>query len=161
MGAATAVPWPGDIGGQGNAGVANQVQQIPGAIGYVELADAAQNNMAWAQVQNSAGKFLDPALDTAVAASEIPTLPDNMEVLVVNSTNPNAYPIVGFTWAIVYVNMTDAAKADTMAHLLWWMEHDGQRLGTPLDYVAIEGSALGKAENLVRKIMLNGKPVLQ
>src|ERR1051326_5372689 len=56
VGFATSVNWPGDVGGKGNEGVANSVKQIPGAIGYVELAYAKQNNMAWAQIQNRANK---------------------------------------------------------------------------------------------------------
>ena len=58
VGYATSVNWPGDIGGAGNEGVANQVKQIPGGIGYVELAYAKQNKMPWAQVRNKAGVYL-------------------------------------------------------------------------------------------------------
>src|SRR5713226_81650 len=85
VGFATSVNWPGDVGGKGNEGVANSVKQIPGAIGYIELAYAKQNNMDWAQIENKAKKFLDPSLEGAAAAADIASLPDNMEVLITDS----------------------------------------------------------------------------
>ncbi|HTM08554.1 MAG TPA: phosphate ABC transporter substrate-binding protein PstS [Verrucomicrobiae bacterium] len=160
VGFATSVNWPGDVGGKGNEGVANSVQQISGAIGYVELAYAKQNNMAWAQLKNKSGAFLEPSLDSAALAADQPNLPDNMEVMVTDSANPKAYPITGFTWLLVYENMKYEAKADAVAHLAWWMIHDGQKYALPLEYAPLKGPALKKAEALVKKIKTNGKPIL-
>jgi phosphate transport system substrate-binding protein len=160
VGSATSVNWPGDVGGKGNEGVANSVQQIPGAIGYVEMAYAKQNKMAWAQLKNKAGTYLEPSLESAALAADQPNLPDNMEVMVTDSANPKAYPITGFTWLLVYENQKDEAKADTVANLAWWMIHDGQQYALPLEYAPLKGSALKKAEALVKKIKVNGRPVL-
>ena len=161
VGFATSVNWPGDVGGKGNEGVANSVKQIPGAIGYVELAYAKQNNMAWAELRNKAGKYLEPSLDGAALAADQPNLPDNMEVMITDSSNPNAYPIVGFTWLLVYENQTDEAKADAVANLAWWMIHDGQKLASPLEYAPLKGAAIKKAEALVKKIKVNNRIVLK
>lgn len=161
VGNATSVKWPGDIGGQGNEGVANNVKQIPGAIGYVELAYAKQNNLAWAQMKNKAGIYKDPTLEGASVAADIPNLPDNMQVVVTDSENPNAYPIVGFTWLLIYENQTNEAKADAVVRLAWWMLHGGQQYATPLEYSPLQGAAVTKAENLIKKIKLNGQPVFR
>ncbi|MSQ32561.1 MAG: phosphate ABC transporter substrate-binding protein PstS [Dehalococcoidia bacterium] len=161
VGAATSVRWPGDIGGQGNEGVANQVKQIPGAIGYVELAYAKQNNLKWTQLQNKSGKFLDPSIEGAAAAADVASLPDNMEVVITNSDNPNAYPISGFTWLLIYENQTHEAKADAVARMAWWMLHSGQQYATPLDYAPLQGAAIAKAEALLKRITINGQPVLK
>ena len=161
VGNATSVNWPGDIGGQGNEGVANQVKQIPGAIGYVELAYAKQNNLPWVQMRNKAGNYTEPGVESASLASDVSDLPDDMEVMVTDSSNPAAYPIVGFTWLLVYNNQTDPAKADAVARLAWWMIHDGQKYASALEYVPLTGPAIGKAEGLVKKIMVNTQPVLQ
>jgi len=161
VGFATSVNWPGDVGGKGNEGVANSVKQIPGAIGYVELAYAKQNNMAWAQMRNKAGKYLDPTLEGAAAAADQKDLPDNMEVLITDSTNPSAYPISGFTWLLIYENMADEPKADAVANLAWWMIHDGQKLAMPLEYAPLKGAAIKKAEALVKKIKANNRLVLK
>ena len=92
VGSATSVNWPGDVGGKGNEGVANSVKQIPGAIGYVEVAYAKQNKIPWAQMQNKAKKFLDPSLEGAAAAADVANLPDNMEVSITDSAKPQRLP---------------------------------------------------------------------
>jgi phosphate transport system substrate-binding protein len=161
VGSATSVNWPGDVGGKGNEGVANSVKQIPGAIGYVEVAYAKQNKIPWAQMQNKAKKFLDPSLEGAAAAADVANLPDNMEVSITDSPNPSAYPISDFTWLLVYENQTDAAKGDAVANLAWWMLHDGQKYATPLDYAALKGVAVKKAEALTKKIKVNNQMVLK
>jgi len=161
VGFATSVNWPGDVGGKGNEGVANSVKQIPGAIGYVELAYAKQNNMVWAQLQNKAKKYVDPSLEATAAAADIATLPDNMEVMITDSSNPTAYPISGFTWLLVYENQTDAAKGDAVAQLAWWMLHEGQQYALPLEYAPLKGVAIKKAEALVKKIKVGGGVALK
>jgi phosphate transport system substrate-binding protein len=161
VGFATSVNWPGDVGGKGNEGVANSVKQIPGAIGYVELAYAQQNKMDWAQLQNKAKKFLDPTLEGASAAADIANLPEDMEIVITDSSNPAAYPISGFTWLLIYENQTDPAKADAVAQLASWMITDGQKFAAPLDYAPLKGVAQKKAMALVKKIKANGALVMK
>ena len=160
VGYATSVNWPGDIGGAGNEGVANQVKQIPGGIGYVELAYAMQNKMPWAQVRNKAGVYLEPSLEATAAAADVADLPDNMEVLITDSANPKAYPISGFTWVLLYESPKDQAHADAVTRLVWWIIHDGQQYTKPLLYAPLEGAAVKKSEALLRKIAVDGKAVL-
>ena len=160
VGSATSVNWPGDIGGAGNEGVANQVRQIPGAIGYVELAYAVHNNMQWAKMRNQAGVYLEPSLDGAAAAANVTNLPDDMKIVITDSANPKAYPISGFSWILLYTNQKDKAKADAIAHLVWWIVHDGQQYATPLLYAPLQGVAVKKAEALLKQVTVDGKPVL-
>jgi phosphate transport system substrate-binding protein len=160
VGFATSVNWPGDIGGAGNEGVANQVKQIPGAIGYVELAYALQNKMPWAQVRNKAGIFVEPNLARTATAADVADLPDSMEVMLTDSANPEAYPIAGFTWVLLYQNQKDPAKGDAVVRLAWWMTHDGQKYAIPLEYAPLKGAAIKKTEALLKKIQLDGKPIL-
>jgi phosphate transport system substrate-binding protein len=157
IGNATAVNWPGDIGGQGNAGVAGQVQQVPGAIGYVELAYARQNKLPWAQIKNAGGNYIEPTLAATTKAAEGLNLPDDMKIMITNSSNPEAYPIVGFTWILAYVNQTDQAKGTTLAKMLWWAIHDGQQFTTPLDYAPLSSPAIIKAENEIRSLQYQGQ----
>jgi phosphate transport system substrate-binding protein len=161
VGFATSVNWPGDIGGEGNEGVANQVRQIPGAIGYVELAYATQNNLPWAAVQNKSGKFEEPSLEGATAAATGIPLPDDMKVLLTDSDNPDAYPIVGFTWVLAYQNQPDKAKGEALVYYLWWAIHDGQQFTKDLDYAALSQDAVKKAEAEIKSITSQGQPLLQ
>jgi len=160
VGNATAVNWPGDIGGQGNAGVAGQVQQITGAIGYVELAYAEQNKIPWALLKNVAGNYEAPSLAGTTKASEGITLPDDMKVMITNSTNPDAYPICGFTWILAYVNQTDKVKGQALVNMLWWAIHDGQQYSAALDYAPLSSAAVAKAENEILSIKYQGQSLL-
>jgi phosphate transport system substrate-binding protein len=161
VGYATSVAWPGDVGGPGNEGVANQVRQIQGAIGYVERAYALQTNMPWVVMQNQSGNFIEPTRQAAALAADVPDLPDNMEVMVTDTPHPEGYPITGFAWLLIYENQRNDNIADAVARMSYWMLTDGQRHTAPLEYVPIEGEANAKALCLIGQIKYtNGDPVL-
>ncbi len=161
VGAANSVNWPGDIGGQGNEGVAGQVQQLPGAIGYVELAYAKQNGLTWVALKNRAGNFVQPSVAATSKASDGVALPDDMKVMITDSSNPDAYPIAGFTWILAYVNQTDQARGAALVNMLWWAIHDGQQYCQSLDYGALPASAVTRAENEILSIKYQGQPLKQ
>lgn len=161
VGNATAVDWPGDIGGQGNEGVAGQVRQLPGAIGYVELAYATQSAMAWAALQNASGNYIEPSIEATSLAAEGVTLPGDMKIMVTNSANPQAYPIAGFTWLLVYQEQTNCTKGKALVDTLWWAIHDGQQYATPLEYAPLPQDAVSKAEAQIRSITCNGQALLE
>ncbi|MBI2866042.1 MAG: phosphate ABC transporter substrate-binding protein PstS [Chloroflexi bacterium] len=161
VGNATAVNWPGDIGGQGNEGVAGQVRQIPGAIGYVELANARQTNLPWVALGNAAGNFIAPSLEATSLAAQGVTLPEDMKVMVTNSPNPQAYPISGFTWLLVYEQQRDCTKGKALVDMLWWAIHDGQGYAPPLDYAPLPPDAVAQAETQIRSITCAGRPLLE
>jgi len=160
VGNATSVNWPGDIGAPGNAGIAGQVKQLPGSIGYVELAYARQNNLPWISLQNATGNYVEPSLSGTTKAAEGIPLPDDMKIMITNSTNPEAYPICGFTWMLVYVNQPDKAKGTALANMLWWAIHDGQKFTTPLDYAPLSEDAVKKAENQILSLKYQGQPLI-
>jgi phosphate transport system substrate-binding protein len=160
VGFANSVDWPGDVGGQGNEGVAGQVKQLVGSIGYVELAYAQQNNLVFAQMKNKAGNFVSPTLDNASNAAAGITLPDDMKVLITDSANPQAYPITGFTWVLAYVNAQDAAKGKTLASFLWWAVHDGQKLSSTIGYAGLPADAVKKAEVEILQLKCGGAACL-
>ncbi len=161
VGNATSVQWPGDIGGEKNDGVAQQVKQIQGAIGYVELAYAIQNNLTWASMQNKSGKYVEPTLDSTTAASTGVTIPDVTKVMITDSSNPNAYPIVGFTWILAYVNQPDQAKGESLVYYLWWSIHDGQQYSKDLLYAPLPSDVVKKAEAEIKSISYQGQSLLQ
>jgi phosphate transport system substrate-binding protein len=160
VGSATSVNWPGDIGAEKNAGVAGAVQQTPGSIGYVELAYADENKLPWVLLQNAAGNYEAPSLVGTTKATEGVTLPDDMKIMITNSSNPDAYPICGFTWILAYVNQKDQAKGLALVNMLWWAIHDGQQYGAALDYASLSSAAVAKAENEIRSIKYQGQPLL-
>src|SRR6266542_6015373 len=160
VGAGNSVQWPVGLGGEGNAGVAGQVRQLPGAIGYVELAYAVQNNMTWAALRNQAGQYVEPSLPATTAAMEGVTVPDNTQVMITNTGNAEGYPIAGLTWMLVYESQPDAAKARALVHFLWWALHDGQGTASQLDYASLSPAIVTKAEALVLRIAAGGQAAL-
>ena len=135
------VPWPVGLGGKGSDGVAGQVKQTPGGIGYVELAYATQNKLTFATIRNAAGKFVapSPAGVTAAAAAIAEKLPANTDyrLSIVNAPGADAYPISSFTWILVYKNQLDAAKGKKLVDFLRWALTDGEKEATSLDYAPL------------------------
>src|SRR5262249_22739691 len=127
VGKGTAVNWPTGLGARGSAGGAGLVQQTPYSSGYVEEAYAKQNNIKYALLKNQAGNTVDATLDSLTAAvnGAIPTVPDDLRVSIVNSPDPNAYPIAGFTYILLYQDQTDQNKGSALVNYLWWATHDG------------------------------------
>jgi phosphate transport system substrate-binding protein len=164
VGSGGAVNWPAGLGGKGSEGVAGLVKQTPGTIGYVELAYAMQNKMEEAKIQNAKGQFVAPTVASTVAASNT-TLPADSKAFIVNSTTANAYPIAGFTWALIYkeqnYNTRSAARAQKLLQLLWWNIHEGQQYCAGLTYAPLSPSAVKIAETILKSATYNGKPILK
>jgi phosphate transport system substrate-binding protein len=162
IGYATSVNWPGDIGAAKNQGVAEAVQGNEYSIGYVELAYAIQNDLPYMLLKNAYGNWEEPSLEGVTAATVGVPLPDDMKIMITNSSNPDAYPICGFTWVLAYVNQQDQAKGLALVNYLWWCIHDGQadEYSAALDYARPSDDAVAKAENEIRSIEYNGEPLL-
>jgi len=160
VGVGTSVNWPVGIGGKGNEGVANNVKQQAFSIGYVELIYAVQQKLPAGHVQNPASKdFIEPKLETVSAAAQGITLASDLRVSVTNSTNPTAYPISGFTWLLVYEEMTDKAKALALTRYVWWATHDGQKFASELGYAPLPADVVKRAEEMIRSVKAGGTAV--
>lgn len=135
------VPWPVGLGGKGNEGVAGQVKQTLGSIGYVELAYAKQNNLPFAAMRNAAGNFVVPSPEgmTAAAAGVAENLPANTDyrLSIVNAAGASAYPISSFTWILVYQQQTDSVKARKLGDFLRWALTEGEKQAATLDYAPL------------------------
>ena len=173
VGSGTAVQWPGiTIGASGNANVASTVSQTEYAIGYVELAYALRNNMAMAAMQNPAGNFVMPTLDSSTAAAQsIPVsgLPngegDWAGVSILNAQGDQAYPIVVPTYMLLYKelnvvpNMT-IDKARQVVDYIWYVVHDGQQLAADSQYAALPANLIQIDETTLRSITFNGQTLI-
>ena len=138
------VQWPVGLGAKGNDGVAGQVKQTPGAIGYVELAYANQNKLSAAMLKNAAGEFVAPAIAsvTAAAAGAAAKLAPTTDyrVSIVNAAGAGVYPISSFTWIILYEKQADAAKGKKVVDFLRWALKEGQAMEAALDYAPLPES---------------------
>jgi len=137
VGTNTSVNWPTGIGGKGNEGVAGQVKQTPGALGYVELIYAIQNKMPYADVKNAAGKFVKASLESITAAMATAQIPDDFRFSITNAPGENAYPICGATWLLVYEQQKDPTKGKKLVEFLKWSQKDGEKMAKDLDYAPL------------------------
>ena len=141
VGKGASLNWPVGLGGRGNEGVSATVRQTPGAIGYTELGYAMINKMPFATVQNQAGKWIAPSLEsvTAAAAGAMKEMGANTDfrVSITNSAGAQAYPIASFTWLLVHKTYKDPAKARALVEFIWWAETDGQAKASELGYAPL------------------------
>lgn len=140
VGTGKSVSWPASsaVGGKGNEGVAGQVANNPGSIGYVELAYALQNHMTQAIIQNRAGKWLPdtPQGVRAAAASKPDVSATNFSI--VDTACAACYPIAGYSWVVVYQKPSDKGRAKLLKEILNWLSgSDAQKLAGSLDYVPL------------------------
>jgi phosphate transport system substrate-binding protein len=153
VGVSTSVNWPAGVGGKGNEGVAGLVKQTPGAIGYVELIYALQNNIPYGSVQNAAGEFVRASLEgvTNAAAGAARAMPADFRVSITNAPGSGVYPISSFTWLLLNQRSSDRQKSQIMKDFIKWALTSGQQYAGSLGYaplpkevVALEMQALDK-----------------
>jgi phosphate transport system substrate-binding protein len=142
VGKGSAVKWPAGIGlaAKGSEGVAGQVKQISGAIGYAELAYADQNKITYADMKNSTGNFVSPSPDSVSAALATAKIPDDFRFSMVNAPGEKSYPISGPSWVLVYQTTKKSDHAKALVSFLKWAVTDGQKLSSQLDYAPLPDS---------------------
>ncbi len=167
IGNGTSVQWPVGTGASGNPGVAATVQSTTYAIGYVELAYALQNSMTVAMIQNAAGNWITPSLDSTTAAAEaltnLPAGDGNWgSVSILNTAGAQAYPIVTPTYILVYKELNvvpgvDENKATQLVQFIWYLVHDGQSLAPDLEYASLPSNVVQVDEASINSITFNGQ----
>ncbi len=140
VGKGTSVAWPTGLGGKGNEGVAGQVKQLPGAVGYVELAYAVQNQLPYATVKNAAGNDIIPSPESVTAALASAKIPNDFRFSMVNSSGKSAYPIAGATWLLVYEYQTNQIKGKKLVEFLRWAITQGETMAVSLKYAMLPES---------------------
>lgn len=136
-GAAKTVEWPTGIGAKGNEGIAAQVSQTEGGIGYVEYAYAKENGISAAAIENASGNIITPSPEAASLVFEGETIPEDFALTVPDPANPEAYPIAGLTWLLVYPQYDDPNKAQALQSVVDWALTSGDEYATELGYIPL------------------------
>lgn len=153
VGKGTSVKWPNGVGGKGNEGVAGQVRQLQGSIGYVELIYAVQNKISYGSVKNAAGNFVKATLESVTeAAASAPSMPADFRVSITNAPGKTAYPISSFTWLLIPEQSKDPKKGKILADFLNWMVTDGQTMTTQLSYAPLPASVVEKVKVAIKQL---------
>ncbi len=137
VGTGKSVSWPVGVGGNHNDGVAGLVQQTPGAVGYVELAYVLQNHMTQALLRNRSSQYVGPTLKSVAAAAAAFPHVSATNYSIVNAKGKTAYPIVGYSWVLVYKHQTDSTHGKALAGLMKWLVTTGQKYSKQLDYAPL------------------------
>jgi phosphate transport system substrate-binding protein len=152
VGRNTSVKWPVGLSQPKNEGVAGQVKQIAGSVGYVELIFALQNKMSYGKVKNKSGAFIKADLASVTAAAAGVTMPDDFRVSITDSTGKTAYPIASFTWLLVPEQIKDAQKKKVIADFAKWMLGPGQKMTAALEYAPLPAAVVAKEEKALAKV---------
>jgi phosphate transport system substrate-binding protein len=153
VGKNTSVKWPVGVGGKGNEGVAGMIRQMSGAIGYIELIYAVQNNIAYGSLKNGAGNFVKASLDSVTAAAAaVKSMPADFRVSITNAPGKDSYPISSFTWLLIPEQSKDAAKGKILADFLSWMVEGGQKMAAELSYAPLPESVAAKVKVEIKQV---------
>jgi len=147
VGEGTTVQWPVGIGGKGNEGVAAYVKQIRGGVGYVELAYALQNRLAYAQMKNAAGRFVQPSDDSfaAAAASADWANARDFNLVITNAPGANAWPITATNFILVRKRSKPGSLKNT-TDFFRWVYSSGKNQAKALDYVPLPDTLVRQIE---------------
>ena len=145
--------WPVGLGGKGNEGVAGQIRQLEGSIGYIELIYAVENKITYGSVKNAAGNFVKASLDGVTeAAASSKTMPADFRVSITNAPGKTAYPISSFTWLLIPEQSQDPKKGKILADFLNWMLTDGQKMTSQLSYAPLPANVVDKVKAAVKQV---------
>ncbi len=153
VGKGTSPKWPVGLGGKGNEGVAGQIRQLEGSIGYIELIYAAENKITYGSVRNAAGNFVKASLASVTdAAASVTKMPADFRVSITNAPGKDAYPISSFTWLLIPEQSKDPAKGKILANFLEWMLTDGQKMTAQLSYAPLPQGVVEKVKVAIKQI---------
>lgn len=155
VGRGSSVDWPTGTGARGNEGVAQQVTQIPGALGYMELTFAEVNNLPTARLENNARRFVAPSLETSQAALANFQFPDDLTRLRAFDGDPagdDSYPIVTYSYGLPKARYTNAAVGQGLKDFFRWCIYDGQAFSAELGYIALPDSVVARVEEAINLI---------
>jgi phosphate transport system substrate-binding protein len=163
IGSNTSVQFPVGIGAKGNEGVANNVMQTKGAIGYVEYAYAKQNKLAYTKLINKDGKTVAPvitAFQAAAAGADWSSAP-GMGVVLTDEPGAESWPITNPTFILMHKKAKDAAAAKEALKFFEWAYTNGDKSAEELDYVPLPDSVVAQIKKSWEEIVgEDNKPIL-
>ena len=141
LGSSSTIKWPATArAGSGNPGVASIVKSTPGAIGYVDYADAKASGLTFASVQNSAGDYVAPSPASASAAAAGVTIAPNLTFAAAWASGASAYPVTYQSWVLVYETQPNANDEALLKAWIGYLLGAGQSLLPGLGYAPLPAS---------------------
>jgi phosphate transport system substrate-binding protein len=154
VGAAVSVDWPVGIGAKGNEGVAGNVAQTAGSIGYIEYAYAAQNRLPFTKLINRGGKIVSPAMASFEAAAESADWDhaEHFYMILTDQAGPNTWPIENPTFILIPKKPKDPKAATEALKFFKWAFANGGKMAEQLDYIPLPQTVVARIENSWKQI---------
>lgn len=165
VGVGKSLQWPVGMGAKGNPGVAGTISQTSGAIGYIGSEYAFAQKIQTAKLQNSAGNYISPSIESVSAAAQ-GEIPADTRIMLTNSAAPDSYPISAFTWIILYKeqNYNGRSKEQalaTVSMLDWLVSAKAQGEAEKVHYAPLPVAAVEKAKAILRTVTYDGEALLK
>ena len=165
VGTGKTLKWPVGMGAKGNPGVAGTIKQTAGAFGYIGSEYAFAQKIPFVKLQNKAGNFIEPSVESVSAAAQ-GDIPADTRVMLTNSSDPKAYPISAFTWIILYKEQsyndrTLQQAEETVKFLSWVIDTDGQAVAPKVDYAPLPAKAVSLAKTILKSVTYKGTPIIK
>lgn len=139
-GVGTLVDWRGTaMLARGNEGVAGRIKVSEDSIGYIEYHFAKRLGLSMAQLQNKAGRYVVPSDQSgqAALASTAGQMPANLRLFAPDPGGEESYPIVTYTWLLLYGHYQDRDKASALKKFVSWGLGEGQAYSRDLGYIPL------------------------
>ncbi len=147
------IDWPGNaMAARGNEGVAGRIKMSKGAIGYVEYGIATRAGLFMAWLENKAGRFIQPHGGSGLAALMNTAMPDNLRVFLPDPEGRDSYPIVTYSWLLLYKKYDDPQKAAALKQYVKWCLTEGQQFNEPLGFVRLPPPVVARGTHAVERI---------
>jgi phosphate transport system substrate-binding protein len=165
IGTGKSLKWLTGMGAKGNPGVSGIISQTVGAVGYIGSEYAFAQKISFAMLQNYAGNFIKPSIESVSAAGK-GEIPADTRVMITNSSAPDAYPISGFTWIILYKDQSYnhrslAQSRATLKLLSWMVGPEAQAIARKVNYAPLPEKVVKKAQVILHSVTYKGKPILK
>ncbi len=165
IGSGKTLKWPVGMSAKGNPGVAGTIKQTVGAFGYIGSEYAFAEKIPFVKLQNKAGNFIEPSVESVSAAAQ-GEIPADTRVMLTNSSDPKAYPISAFTWIILYKEQNYNGRSrqqaeETLKFLDWLVSSDAQAVAKKVAYAPLPDKAVTLAKKILKSVTYNGAPILK
>jgi phosphate transport system substrate-binding protein len=134
--------WPVGVGSKGNEGVTSTIQQTPGALGYVEYGYAKQSKQPMAVLENHSGAYVEASTASGQAALAAAQLPENLRLFIPDPDGEDSYPIVTYTWLLLYQRYDNAATSAALKDVVRYALSDGQQVSESMGYIPLPPSVV-------------------
>jgi phosphate transport system substrate-binding protein len=152
IGADKSAAFPVGVGGKGNEGVTALIKQTPGTIGYIEYGYAKNNGLSFAAIENKSGNFVVPSPESGASTLASVEMLDNLRIWPVDPAGAQDYPIVSFSWLLLYAKYDDAKKLAALKDFVNYGLTEGQTFANELGYIPLPAQVVEKAKAALEKV---------